>query len=66
MNRIVRYLLYLIVFCLITLIINDLFKKVKGQNIETIDYYLSTAYGFIMWLYYLFSGRLKKTEKKKG
>ena len=38
---------------------------IKGQSVESIDYILSAGFGFVMWLYYLFSGKLKKSEKKK-
>ncbi|KAB1160326.1 hypothetical protein F7018_00170 [Tenacibaculum aiptasiae] len=65
MNRIIRYLVYLIVFCLVSVIVKYLFAMIKGQNVESIDYILSAGFGFVMWLYYLFSGKLKESEKKK-
>lgn len=65
MNRIIRYLVYLIVFCLISVIVKYLFTMIKGQNVESIDYILSAGFGFVMWLYYLLFGKLKKSEKKK-
>lgn len=65
MNRIIRYLVYLIVFCLISIIVKYLFTTIKGQNVESIDYILSAGLGFMMWLFYLFSGKLKELGKKK-
>ncbi|CAM1362591.1 hypothetical protein TPENAI_30049 [Tenacibaculum litopenaei] len=60
-NKIIGYFIYLVVFCLLAILVKYIFMSMKNEQLEMLDYIFGGGYGFMMWLFYLFSGRLNKS-----
>ena len=58
-NKKVKIILYLIIFCLVAIGINVLFSVIEQEEITRRDIIMSCVLALILWLFYLLSGKLK-------